>query len=115
MTVDKPIHNALTTKDRLKLASESGIEEFELELPGLIKGFEEGLVDPVLSNRLALGVIEQIEAVFGKVEDPARDRDCKARDQEPAIRFHSTQSEDDIPANVIHTPNGVFLEDRTDF
>jgi len=41
MTVDKPIHNALTTKDRLKLASESGIEEFELELPGLIKGFEE--------------------------------------------------------------------------
>ena len=41
MTIDKPIHSALTTRDRLKLASESGVEEFELELPSLIKGFEE--------------------------------------------------------------------------
>ena len=41
MTIDKPVYNAPTTKESLKLASESGIEEFELELPGLIKGFEE--------------------------------------------------------------------------
>jgi hypothetical protein len=41
MTVDKPVYNAPTTKESLKLASESGIEEFELELPGLIKEWEE--------------------------------------------------------------------------
>jgi hypothetical protein len=41
MTVDKPVYNAPTTKESLKLASESGIEEFELELPGLIKAWEE--------------------------------------------------------------------------
>ena len=41
MAIDRPIYNAPKTKDRIKLASESAIEEFELELPGLIKAWEE--------------------------------------------------------------------------
>jgi len=44
--IDKAIYDAPTTKERLKLASESGEEEFELDLStGLLKEFEEALKD----------------------------------------------------------------------
>ena len=52
MSVDKPISDAPTIKDRLRFASESALEEFELELPGLIKEWEEFIKDnPGISFR----------------------------------------------------------------
>jgi len=41
LTIDKILDLGPTVKEAIKVASEMGAEEFELELPGLIKAFEE--------------------------------------------------------------------------